>query len=51
MAHYITLFFRTLAFTGFRRGELMALTWNDINFTKQNISIKKLVQEVQIINW
>ncbi|PTG80591.1 site-specific integrase [Staphylococcus chromogenes] len=33
--------FRTLAFTGFRRGELMALTWNDIDFTKQTISINK----------
>ncbi|MCG3063883.1 tyrosine-type recombinase/integrase, partial [Pseudomonas aeruginosa] len=30
--------FRTLAFTGFRRGELMALTWNDIDLTKQTIS-------------
>ncbi|HHO0513232.1 TPA: tyrosine-type recombinase/integrase [Staphylococcus aureus] len=33
--------FRTLAFTGFRRGELMALTWNDINFEKKTITINK----------
>lgn len=33
--------FRTLAFTGFRRGELMALTWEDINFDKKTISISK----------
>ncbi|OIS60836.1 site-specific integrase [Staphylococcus equorum] len=33
--------FRTLAFTGFRRGELMALTWEDIDFDKKTISIKK----------
>ncbi|QHW38241.1 site-specific integrase [Staphylococcus ursi] len=33
--------FRTLAFTGFRRGELMALTWNDIDFNKQTITINK----------
>lgn len=33
--------FRTLAFTGFRRGELMALTWEDIDFNKKTISINK----------
>lgn len=33
--------FRTLAFTGLRRGELMALTWEDIDFDKKNISISK----------
>ncbi|MDT4039979.1 tyrosine-type recombinase/integrase, partial [Staphylococcus aureus] len=33
--------FRTLAFTGFRRGELMALTWEDIDFDKKTISINK----------
>ncbi|EQA4766674.1 tyrosine-type recombinase/integrase [Staphylococcus pseudintermedius] len=33
--------FRTLAFTGFRRGELMALTWNDIDFNKQTITVNK----------
>lgn len=33
--------FRTLAFTGFRRGELMALTWEDINFDKKTITVNK----------
>ncbi|HEC2171440.1 TPA: site-specific integrase [Staphylococcus delphini] len=33
--------FRTLAFTGFRRGELMALTWNDVDFEKKTITINK----------
>lgn len=33
--------FRTLAFTGFRRGELMVLTWNDVDFNKQTISVNK----------
>jgi len=33
--------FRTFAFTGFRRGELMALTWNDIDFNNKTITINK----------
>src|SRR5699024_8126408 len=33
--------FRTLAFTGFRRGELMALTWEDVDFDKKTITINK----------
>ena len=33
--------FRTLAFTGFRRGELMALTWNDVDFNNQTITVNK----------
>lgn len=35
--------FRTLAFTGLRKGELMALQWSDINFEKQSISVSKTV--------
>lgn len=35
--------FRTLAFTGVRRGELVALTWNDIDFNKGTISVNKTV--------
>ncbi|MDO4775432.1 MAG: tyrosine-type recombinase/integrase [Aerococcaceae bacterium] len=34
-------FFRLLAFTGIRRGEALALTWNDINFNNSTISINK----------
>lgn len=33
--------FRTLAFTGFRRGELIALTWNDVDFNNQTITVNK----------
>lgn len=35
--------FRLLGFTGMRRGELMALTWEDINFKNKTISIDKTV--------
>lgn len=34
----------TLLYTGMRRGELLALTWDDINFTKGTISINKAVE-------
>lgn len=34
-------FFITLYYTGARKGELLALTWNDIDFNKNEISINK----------
>lgn len=34
----------TLLYTGVRRGELLALTWDDINFSKNTISINKAVE-------
>lgn len=34
-------FFRLLAFTGIRKGEALALTWNDINFIDATVSINK----------
>lgn len=33
--------FRLLAYSGMRKGELRALTWDDINFSKNTISINK----------
>lgn len=33
--------FRVLAFIGCRKGEALALTWNDINFDKQQVTINK----------
>lgn len=38
---HIYVFFRLLAFSGFRKGEALALTWDDINFTDNTISITK----------
>lgn len=34
-------FFRLLAFTGIRRGEALALTWNDINFKEATLKVNK----------
>lgn len=33
--------FRLLAFSGLRKGEALALTWNDINFKENTISVNK----------
>lgn len=33
--------FRLLAFSGIRKGEALALTWNDLNFTKNELRINK----------
>jgi len=33
--------FRLLAFSGMRKGEALALTWNDLNFTKNELRISK----------
>ena len=33
--------FRLFAFSGIRRGELLALTWNDINFKDKTLSVNK----------
>lgn len=37
--------FRLLAFTGLRRGELLALTWSDIDFTRQTLDVNKSLGE------
>lgn len=34
-------FFRVLAYSGFRKGEVLVLTWNDINFIASTISVGK----------
>ncbi|WP_353485964.1 tyrosine-type recombinase/integrase [Apilactobacillus xinyiensis] len=37
--------FRVLAFAGVRRGECLALTWDDINFDEQTIRINKTLTQ------
>lgn len=39
---YLTLFM-TLYYSGMRKGELLAITWNDINFEENTIHINKTV--------
>lgn len=34
-------FFRLLAFTGIRKGEALALTWNDVDFKNKQLTINK----------
>lgn len=47
----IYVLFRLLAFSGIRKSEALALTWNDINFDKAQITINKtiiLVSKVKV---
>lgn len=37
--------FRTLAYTGARKGELLALTWSDINLSESTLRINKTVTQ------
>lgn len=39
--HKAYVLFRLLAFSGMRRGEALALTWNDLNFTTNELRINK----------
>lgn len=41
------LIFYTLFFTGMRIGELLALTWNDIDFNRREIIINKNVSQIK----
>lgn len=36
-------YFRLMAYTGMRRGEMLALEWTDINFSKKTVSITKAI--------
>lgn len=47
----IYVLFRLLAFSGIRKGEALALTWNDVDFKKAQITINKtiiLVSKVKV---
>lgn len=37
--------FRVLAFCGVRRGECLALTWNDVNFTESTLRVNKTLTQ------
>ncbi|WP_353990017.1 tyrosine-type recombinase/integrase [Pediococcus argentinicus] len=37
--------FRTLAYSGVRKGELLALTWSDINFSKNTLRVNKTITQ------
>ncbi|MBE5089583.1 MULTISPECIES: site-specific integrase [Bacillus cereus group] len=41
-------FFTTLYYSGARKGELLALTWSDINFEEKTIDINKTVYNRQV---
>ena len=42
-----TCLFRLLAFTGMRKGEVLALHWSDINFVNKDLLVKKTLSKVR----
>ena len=40
-------FFRVLAFVGLRKGEALALTWNDIDFENKLLTVNKTLAELK----
>lgn len=42
--------FRILAFTGLRRGELLALTWDDIDLNKETLTVSKTLAQNKAVN-
>lgn len=44
----IETYFRTLAYTGARKSEILALEWNDVNFESSKLTISKTLAEVEL---
>ena len=45
LPHQWYVFFRLLAYTGIRRGEALALTWDDIDMKSKTLSISKTITD------
>ena len=41
--YHIFTFFRLVSFSGLRKGEMLALTWDNINFSKSQIHVKRTI--------
>lgn len=41
-------YFRTLAYTGARKSEILALEWNDVDFENSKLTISKTLAEVEL---
>lgn len=44
----IEAYFRTLAYTGARKSEILALEWNDVDFENSKLTISKTLAEVEL---
>lgn len=44
----IEAYFRTLAYTGARKSEILALEWNDVDFESSKLTISKTLAEVEL---
>ncbi|EMF0064873.1 MAG: site-specific integrase [Enterococcus hirae] len=41
--YHVFTFFRLVAFSGLRKGEMLALTWNEIDFSKSEITVRRTI--------
>lgn len=41
--YHVFTFFRLVAFSGLRKGEMLALTWNDVDFSNSEITVRRTI--------
>ena len=41
--YHVFTFFRLVAFSGLRKGEMLALTWNDVDFSNAEITVRRTI--------
>ncbi len=48
--YHVFTFFRLVSFSGLRKGEMLALTWDNIDFSKSEIHVKRTITKIPMVN-